>query len=148
MRTSSTLVSVKNPWKIENDLHYLLPLERMRTYAGVPPSGAETNSWISHGRFLEVTLSITSINARWDHCVAKSKCSRLKYVTNSRMNILLVALVRRQRRAKESGQVLVHDHVLQTGNHCMASPLIDVLIAPVGVQALDSLGKSVVPPQE
>lgn len=80
--------------------------------------------------------------------MAEPKGGRLEDVANARMYVLLVALVRWQRGAQEGGKVLVDYHILKTGNHRVACPLIDILIAPIRMHPLDSLGQGVVPTQK
>jgi len=122
--------------------------QKTKTHARVPPSGAKSDSWIAHGRFLKVALTISPINSRWNHRVAKSKGSRLEYVTNARMYILFVPIIWWQWGAQKGGQILVDYNILQTGNHRVSCPLVNVLITPIRMQTLDPLSQSIMPAQE
>lgn len=104
------------------------------THARIPPSGAETNGRIPHWCLLIVTFAIASVNTRWNHGVSKSKSSSLKNMSNTRMDILFVALIRRQSRAEERWQIFVDYHILKTSDHRMPRPLKNVFVAPGGIQ--------------
>lgn len=64
------------------------------------------------GRLEEVALGVPAVQTRWNHGVAKPKCGRLKDMTNARVDVGLVATVRRHWLIKERLQVLVEDYVL------------------------------------